>query len=577
MRKNITFKAVVGATSAATIFALSPVAGATQLAQLPSIFNFSISEGPGKIATDGINVYFADHGGCTATGCTGKVYSVPVSGGAVTTLAQGLSYPLDVSYAASMVFFSGDRGGFGSVPNVGSVPVTGGSPTFLFSESSPMLDRWVTAAPDGSRVYFVSKTSSLLVQPTPFFVYGYPVTGVPAVLYTASGLFSGLAVDPATFFYALHDGTLTQGVASTGAQWLTLAPTPIANPVAQTAAGGLLLFANAGTTPGQGSIVWAHPNAPGNGNVINQGGFPTDIASDGACVYWTDRIANEVLAAPIGGGSPTVVYPADPSGRHPESLALDLNGVYFTLNDSVANQWTLQRVPKTGCGNASPLRCVPLSGSAPVALYSSTGSVTVEDSSDSFATPFGSGTVSVDTRMLLGSAGTPAAGLRGYEYRVDMEQAHGSPPLPCIESLSIPFNTLPVSKDLNGDGILDDCYVITDFLGTVSPSSVEIVGNQILINFGTGVCANQIGSLPVGFLASASQAPTLVPATAVDNGISTQFPEPNATHVKIPSPVQSVPVLPNVGARAAFGLAFLALGLIALESRARQRRMRGKR
>jgi hypothetical protein len=203
-------------------------------------------------------------------------------------------------------------------------------------------------------------------------------------------------------------------------------------------------------------------------------------------------------------------------------------------------------VPK-GCAGVRTLQCVPIPDATEGLLYFTSGSgsyeaVTTSTFAVSTATG-GTGHVSVDTMTLLGQAGTRAAGLRGFEYRVDMSQASTGTDKPCIESLQLP-SSMPIQADFNGDGVLDDCYVITSgTIGTAPVSAVSISDgggdqNVITASFGTGVCAGQFGNLFLGFLGPGGAAPLAVPAAAIDNSL-----QPNATTVRVPG-VGEIPAVP---------------------------------
>jgi hypothetical protein len=164
-----------------------------------------------------------------------------------------------------------------------------------------------------------------------------------------------------------------------------------------------------------------------------------------------------------------------------------------------------------GIGDAceAPLRVANVSANGPPLInliYSSSGVVPVQDSSDGFPlTAFNGGTGSgqVLSRTMVGERGAPAHGFRGYEYRVDMRNAVAVAGVPCIQTLKLNFDGL-VPFDFDGDGQLDDLYVITSGdIGTVGVQSAgrDADGSAVAITFaGAGVCATQ-ASFTVGMLA----------------------------------------------------------------------------
>jgi hypothetical protein len=566
MRNNLFVGNVIGATSGAVIIALAGTASATQIAHMATV------PIPNKMATDGVNVYFADYVGCDGAPnftCHGNVWSVPVNGGTPpVAIAPGLSFPRDVGYAASKVFFGGNRGANQTMPTLGFVSPSGGAPTFLYSATG--TDIGVVPEVDGSGVFFAEAQGG-----GQFTVYELSSTpgSMPTPLFSENGTANAIAID-AQFLYIATDTDGNLGTAAIRKASKLSASTPeilstdVQRPTGLAVASGERLFwANAGVTAGGGSIK---SFAPGDETqTLYSGGSPVDIASDGQCVYWTDQSTGQVLSVPAGGGLPTVIFQGPP-GTVTMNVVLDTSNVYFSLQNAMG--WFLEKAPK-GCGEAKrSLQCVPLASN--VHVYSPTNSVTVEADSNSLVGFFydtgGGGNARVDTRTILGLSGSPASGLRGYEYRIDMSQATIGDGTPCIASLTMNFGT-PIPGDFNGDGVPDECYYLTSGLGTVLPSNVAIFPNgDITIDFGVGACAGHLGSFPVGFLhLGPPNVPNLIPALAVDN---LEPPRGYLTQVRgpIPAPAPAVPSVP------ASGLALLAAVLAGVGARFALRRRRLK-
>jgi hypothetical protein len=91
----------------------------------------------------------------------------------------------------------------------------------------------------------------------------------------------------------------------------------------------------------------------------------------------------------------------------------------------------------------------------------------------------------LQSRTYTGMAGTPGAGLTGYEYRLSLTQASGS--ADCLGGLVINFG--PVTKLPYKNNQLADVFVITSGgLGTIGLKSAEKFGNVIEFNFTKPLC-----------------------------------------------------------------------------------------
>lgn len=100
------------------------------------------------------------------------------------------------------------------------------------------------------------------------------------------------------------------------------------------------------------------------------------------------------------------------------------------------------------------------------------------------------GTNFLQSRTFVGKPGSPANGLYGYEYRVDLRNAIGITDIPCVSNMTIDFGSVVSTLDYDGDGNADQVYVITGGgLGSVGLSSAEQNGNEITFSFDPSVCA----------------------------------------------------------------------------------------
>lgn len=145
-----------------------------------------------------------------------------------------------------------------------------------------------------------------------------------------------------------------------------------------------------------------------------------------------------------------------------------------------------------GCttSRAEVLRTVEVSAPAINCLFDPTCRIEVTDSTETLSIDAG-GPRFLQSRTFKGKAGSPAAGLYIYEYRIDLRRAEGILHIPCIDSLSIDFNSIVRTLDLDGNGNRgDEVFVISrGALGSIGLASAEKSGNKITFNFSAPVCA----------------------------------------------------------------------------------------
>ena len=130
-------------------------------------------------------------------------------------------------------------------------------------------------------------------------------------------------------------------------------------------------------------------------------------------------------------------------------------------------------------GACTSLRVVPVNAPAVNHLFDPSGTLPVQDHSapiwtDGF----------LQSRNFAGVAGAPAAGMFGYEYRIDLREVAGVLSIPFITSLAVDVGPHVNTLDFDGDGRADDVYVVTSGgLGNVGVSSATKDGNVISFNF----------------------------------------------------------------------------------------------
>ena len=142
---------------------------------------------------------------------------------------------------------------------------------------------------------------------------------------------------------------------------------------------------------------------------------------------------------------------------------------------------------------AVTLKVVNVSAPAINCIFDSTCTLTVKDTSDNIVMSTG-GTGFLQSRTFKGAAGSPAAGLFGYEYRVDLRSAVGATAISCIDWMTISFGPVVSTLNYGGDRKPDQVFVITNGgLGSVGIASAVQTGSNIKLKFTTPICE---GSAP---------------------------------------------------------------------------------
>lgn len=138
---------------------------------------------------------------------------------------------------------------------------------------------------------------------------------------------------------------------------------------------------------------------------------------------------------------------------------------------------------------AQSLAVVNVQAPAINCVFETSCKVVVNDTTGSFSLPGDTGNGLLQSRTFPGGVGSPAAGLTGYDYRLDMTSMGGTN---CVSSLLIPFG--PVSSlQYDGSGGLDQMYVVTSGgLGSVGVSAAELIGTgTVSIKFADRVCPGE--------------------------------------------------------------------------------------
>ncbi len=143
---------------------------------------------------------------------------------------------------------------------------------------------------------------------------------------------------------------------------------------------------------------------------------------------------------------------------------------------------------------AAPLDVVTVVAPAINCKFDTACQITVSDSTAAIALPGATGSGFLQSRTFPpGESGTAAAGLFGYEYRIDLRNLTGVTAAPCVSQLRLDFGPIAL-VDYDGDGNTDQVFVVTSGgLGSVGLSAADQAGDRITFTFNPPVCS---GSSP---------------------------------------------------------------------------------
>lgn len=137
---------------------------------------------------------------------------------------------------------------------------------------------------------------------------------------------------------------------------------------------------------------------------------------------------------------------------------------------------------------AAPLKVVNVSAPAINCVFNPTCTVTVSDTTDKIPMSTG-GTGILQSRTFKGLAGSPAAGMFAYEYRIDLRNAIGAVAISCIDWITISFGPVVSTLNYGGDAKPDHVFVVTGGgIGTIGLASAVQTGSSIKFKFTSPVC-----------------------------------------------------------------------------------------
>ena len=150
----------------------------------------------------------------------------------------------------------------------------------------------------------------------------------------------------------------------------------------------------------------------------------------------------------------------------------------------------------TGCQKREiHLKTVKVSASSVYCLFDPSCTITVTDSSTTPIPMQVGGTAFLESRTFAGKPGTPAAGLYGYEYRINLEKAVVTKYMPCLRSMALEFGPIVDTLDYNGDKKAGDLiYVVTSGgPGKIGLEHAHGWSNRIIFYFDSPVCVGASG------------------------------------------------------------------------------------
>jgi hypothetical protein len=316
----------------------------------------SLATGIGAPTVDGLislavtttTAYWTEGGtyrGCCVQASTGTIKSVPLGGGTVSTLFAGLDAPLALTIEDSNAVWAESW-------RIAQAPLAGGAATTLASGIATNMAR---IAVDASHVYILD-TDFIKTLPAA----GGTVEKLAAVTGTIADFSGGgqdIAVDGSSVYWTVQggqSGATVQKVALTGGTPVTLAiDTSLANPQQcywRIAVDAQSVYWSSGST--QHPIGCKILRAPLNGGpttILVDYAFLADFTVDGINVYFSELGSNpgSIQQIPVTGGAITPFV----SNAVGVVLANDATHVYW--NDPRSAQ--VMQLPKAGGSSANPV------------------------------------------------------------------------------------------------------------------------------------------------------------------------------------------------------------------------------
>lgn len=137
----------------------------------------------------------------------------------------------------------------------------------------------------------------------------------------------------------------------------------------------------------------------------------------------------------------------------------------------------------------APLKIVNVAAPAINCVFSTSCSISVKDTTEDVPLAAG-GVGKLRSRTFKGAEGSPAAGLFGYEYRLELDKAVEFTALSCIDGITISFGPVVSTLDYGGDSKPDQVFVVsTGGVGTIGLASAVQTKGSIKFKFKSPVCS----------------------------------------------------------------------------------------
>jgi len=249
-------------------------------------------EGPiWALAVNGTSVYFTNG---RAASTSVSIESMPLAGGAPTTLISGQSAQVLALDSANMYWTNQGTGTNGTVMKM---PLDGGSPTTLASgQAYPN-----TIAVDATSAYWTNAyefTGSINTMVSSVMRVSLNAGATPVMLASDQYLVHAIVSDGTSAFWVTEYGTVVREPVAGGPT--TVFASGQDQPIAVALDATNVYWANQGT--GRSGSIGTVPQAGGATVLLyqseeidsNTGGEPIDLAVDATSVYWTDPTVGTV-------------------------------------------------------------------------------------------------------------------------------------------------------------------------------------------------------------------------------------------------------------------------------------------
>ena len=147
--------------------------------------------------------------------------------------------------------------------------------------------------------------------------------------------------------------------------------------------------------------------------------------------------------------------------------------------------------PQANAAPTAPLTVATVAAPDVNCFFDNDCTIFVDDTASSFTLDKMTGAGFLQSRLWpRGEAGTIGSGLFPYLYRIDLRELIGPGNPGCVTAFAIDFGPV-VPLDYDGNGTLEDAFVITTGgIGNVTPSAMNLVGDELNVSFSPAVCGD---------------------------------------------------------------------------------------